>query len=133
MQVLKILEGDMTSGMGHDQGHPNSIYPNSNPNPSFNGYTTDRQWNQRVDSRLNMMQPVHHIRLSPPRRSVHINSGRPSTFQQTPSYSDYRSMNRDGDFYQSGMLLSEEFQEYLQGTMSKYAQNTTAKQRENYF
>ncbi|CAK9140415.1 unnamed protein product [Ilex paraguariensis] len=129
--VLKILEGDMTSGMGHDQGHPNSIYPN--PNPSFNGYTTDRQWNQRVDSRLNMMQPVHHFRLSPPRRSVHINSGRTSTFRQTPSYSDYRSTNGDGDFYQSGMLLSEEFQEYLQGTMSKYAQNTTAKQRDNYF
>lgn len=123
MQVLKTLEGDMSSPMPNPNPQPASIFPQHSSNDY--SYTMGRSSDERLEKSLFINESTHNMKLNPSTKDEHKKEHKSkSTFKQTRIYSENNMESAETtNMNHSKMLGYDEYQEYLQGSLSRYIQD----------
>ncbi|KAF5948207.1 hypothetical protein HYC85_014164 [Camellia sinensis] len=122
-EVLKILEGDMPTYTASHRRQSRAVYPKQR----LDGYDTDELWYQMLDDNLSQLtRSIHGMNLSPSRKNSadkNTNNGQKRKSKPTTPLDRFKIVNGGWDSNQTELIVNQEYQEHLQGSLSKFIEN----------
>ncbi|CAL5406875.1 unnamed protein product [Camellia sinensis] len=122
-EVLKILEGDMPTYTASHRRQSRAVYPKQR----LDGYDTDELWYQMLDDNLSQLtRSIHGMNLSPSRKNSadkNTNNGQKRKSKPTTPLDRFKIVNGGWDSNQTELIVNQEYQERLQGSLSKFIEN----------
>lgn len=120
LQVLKILEGDISTDLACNYGQHSTCYLKQY---AHNLCVTESPVIPSLDhspSSSILMQTMHYMNLSPSRKCTDRNNG---TFKTLVPFKEEETVRGVQELKQPESNISGEYRAYLQGSLAKFIQN----------